>query len=179
MPRDNGDFFKDLRNEISTKQQRRTSYIRLKLTFLIGLFGIGSISINETPTKSLFYLIPLVILIFDLYIIGEDFTIKRAGMFLLFNPNVPQEERGWEKVVYANRNPVGKIAALLSSIFILFPTGIYLWNPESNGIFYWAWVGVSILVIISTWIYSRCLLKRLKKLKKYLKQEYPETASKP
>ena len=174
MPRDNGDFFKGLRDEIAAKQLRRTVYIRMKLTFIIGLFGIGSLSIAGSPTKSLFYLITLVVLIFDLYIIGEDFTIKRAGMFLQCNPDVPQEERRWEKIVFANRNPVGGVAALLSSMFVLIPAGIVLWNPKGNGMFYWAWVGASSFVIIGTWIYSHCLLMKLKKLRKDLNKEFPE-----
>lgn len=177
MPRDDGDFFKDLRNEIGEFQKRRTSYIQAKLAFLVGLLGVGSISISSFPTSPLLYLTTFVVLVFDLYILGEDFGSKRAGLFLQKNIKSPPEERRWERTAFANRNPVGGIASLLSSLFVIIAAGISLFILKQNGTLYWIWVSLSISVIIATWTYSRILLSRLNKLRKFLDLEFKSEQS--
>ena len=172
MPRDDGDFFKDLRSEIGEFQRRRTSYIRMKLSFLVGLLGGGNVSVASVPTSSLLYLTPLVVLIFDLYILGEDFGSKRAGMFLMVNPKTPGEERRWERTAFSNRNPVGGIASLISSLFVLIAAAISIYIKDASGVFYWLWVSLSVAVITSTWIYSRILLTKLKKLSSFFDKEF-------
>ena len=80
--RKDGDFINGLREEILSGQERRSKYVILKLSFIVGLFGIGSMTISSVSLNSLIYLVPLVVAIFDLYILGEDFGVKRAGRFI-------------------------------------------------------------------------------------------------
>ena len=64
------DFFNDLRTEIRETQERRAKIVHQKFTYIIGLLGIGSISIGSFQPLSLLYIAPLIAFTFDLYIIG-------------------------------------------------------------------------------------------------------------
>lgn len=69
--RDDGDFIKDLRAEIAATQLRRHQHIRAKVIFVVSLLGLGVASPLSTETTPLLYLTTLVVLIFDLQILGE------------------------------------------------------------------------------------------------------------
>jgi hypothetical protein len=169
--RDNGDFVKDLRNEIYMGQERRTKYVLYKLSFIVGIFGVGSIKIGSVPLSPLLYLTTLVVLVFDLYILGEDFGVKRAGRFLIGSPAAPAEERRWERTVQVNRDPVTGIARFISSIIVLLFATLALWKTQHSSIFYYMWIFLSFSTIILISIYSHFLVGRLRKLDDYLKKK--------
>jgi hypothetical protein len=169
--RDNNDFIGELRKEIATGQERRSKYVVIKLTFIVGLFGIGSITISSTPLLPLIYLIPLVVFIFDLYILGEDFGVKRAGRFIRGSPYAPIEEIRWESAVHDNRDPITHIANALSSFIVIIVAGVTLWNSEHTSIFYIIWSMLSVLLVMISCIYGFILVRRMKKLDKYLKND--------
>ena len=80
--RDDGDFLKDLRAEIAAGQQRRANLVQVKLGALIGIFGLGSIKPNSVPAISLLHIVPLIIFVFDLTLIAEDFGDQARGSVL-------------------------------------------------------------------------------------------------
>lgn len=169
MRRDNGDFLKDLRTEIAASQLRRVNYIRLKLGAIVGIFGLGSARFNSLPTDFLLCLTPLVVFVFDLYITGEDFAIKRAGRFILYNPCVPGEEKRWERTVRENRNPVAPFAHLITSLIFLGIAALYLLHIQAQyPIYYWAWFAFGCAFLLSSWWYEQILVKRLKEVDQYL-----------
>ena len=173
--RSNDDFIGELRKEIATGQERRSKYVVLKLSFIIGLFGIGSMKISTVSLEPLIYLIPFVVFVFDLYIIGEDFGIKRAGKFIKGSPSAPTEERRWEETVFENRDPVTQIASIVSSLVVIIISAIALWKSEKNSALYLTWCIFSAILIILTWIYGFVLVRKTKKLEKYLKEhQIPE-----
>jgi len=109
--RDNGDFIQDLRREIESTQARRHKYVLAKLAFVTGLLGfvtgllgVGLAGKDSTATGQLLYLVPLVTFVFDLYILGEDFSVKRAGRFIRESAGSPDEERTWERAVTRTRD---------------------------------------------------------------------------
>src|SRR6185503_3161329 len=78
------DFIKHLREEKLQTQTSRTKYVTQKLAYATGLLALGSLksgsgSVDLSP---LLYSVPLLALAFDLYILGEDYSVKRIGCFL-------------------------------------------------------------------------------------------------
>jgi phosphate/sulfate permease len=163
LGRDNGDFLKDLRAEIAASQQRRVSFVKMKLTAILSIFGLGSIKVEFLPTSLLPALVPLVVLVFDLFIIGENFGIRRAGKFFLSSSVAPEEERRWEYFAKAKRDPATAIANPVSSLIFLLVAAIYLWGPleRQRPVVYWIWFAISAIFLLGTWVYSRRIVGKL------------------
>jgi len=159
--RDDGDFIKDLRAEILATQERRSAIIRQKFLFVVGLLGIGSISITgKIETLWMLYLAPLVAFSFDLYIYGEDFGVKRAGAFIRKeSTNSPKNEKDWEKYVNKNRDPLARMSGMLLSMLVLLGAAIGLWVEEREAVLYWVWIAVNVLAIIGLRMYRRHLAR--------------------
>jgi hypothetical protein len=167
--RDNSDFLKDLRSEIETSQQRRANFVKMKLGAIIGIFGLGSIKINNIPTTFILFLVPLIVLVFDLFIIGEDFGVKRAGRFILDNPAAPDQEQRWERTVRDNRDPASGLANLIASTIFLIISALFLWHVDiERTLFFWIWLAISFLLLLNSWIYSQILIRKLWRLNNYL-----------
>ena len=159
--RDDGDFLKDLRAEIMATQERRFSFIRQKFVFVVGLLGVGSISITgKLDTLWVLYLAPLVAFSFDLYVYGEDFGVKRAGAFMRKqSTNVPQNEREWEEFVGRNRDPLTKAAGTLLSFLVLLGAAAGLLAAGKPTPWYWPWIGLNLAAIIGLRFYRRHLTR--------------------
>jgi hypothetical protein len=161
---DDEDFIKDLRAEIRETQERRAAYVRQKFTYVVGLLGIGSISIGNLQFLSLLYLAPFIAFTFDLYILGDDFAIKRAGGFLgRDGSKAPQEEKEWEKRCRDNRDPFSKIAGPFLSVLVLIASIVVLYPQGDNNSLYWFWISVNILILIGICTYSHILNKKVQK----------------
>jgi hypothetical protein len=160
--RDDGDFIKDLRAEIAAGQQRRASFVKMKLTAIISIFGLGSIKVSFLPTSLLLGLVPLIVLVFDLFIIGENFGIRRAGRFILTSSGAPPEEIRWESIVKEKRDPASAIANPVSSLIFLVIAASYLWRAlEQQRPVYWSWLALSAALLFGSWIFGRVILRKL------------------
>ena len=184
MGRDNCDFLRDLRGEIAAGQQRRSSLIRMKIAATIGLFGLSSFKIVNGSESSFFYLayfLPFVVLVFDLFIAGEDFSVKRGGRFMLLSEHAPDEEKCWEKVVNQNRPPYSKIAHVVASSIFMIVAAVSLWpQSKNNQRFYWSWILLSVISLSLSGVYHMTLKNRLDEIEKYLKDSVdsnPTTSS--
>jgi hypothetical protein len=151
--KENGDFLKELRGEIESTQVRRASYIKAKLAFVVSMIGVGSISIVKAETTALLYLAPFVAYIFDFYVFGEDFGIRRAGAFFRKSTSAPKEEILWERTVKNNRDPFSKIAGIGSSILVLLISATLIYKDEPSTVYCW-WLLVNIAVLCIIWLYS-------------------------
>ncbi len=143
------DFLKELRDEIGRSQDRRTTYIKYKLMFNVSLLGIGSASIinsstNKLMISSLLYIVPLVGLVFDLYIFGEDFGVKRAGAFIKNSGEAAFTETLWEKFVEKNRDWYSYVANPVSSLLIVAGATFGILKSKPNLILFTLWLLVSI-----------------------------------
>jgi hypothetical protein len=149
--RTDGKFISDLRAEISDSQKRRTGYVKTKLVFIVGLLGIGSLSSLKDVfrTAELLYLIPIISFVFDLYILGEDFGIKRAGRFIASSPTVPAEEKLWEKAVEKNRDLLSFFAGPISTLVAASAAavGIHFYSSLSSQLLL-PWSILSILIVL-------------------------------
>lgn len=148
--RDNGDFIQDLRREIESTQARRHRYVLAKLAFVTGLLGVGLAGKDSAATGQLLYLVPLVTFVFDLYILGEDFSIKRAGRFIRESADSPDEERTWEKAVTRTRDwfsyfagPLSSALALVAAIF-----GLRLLRAGAAPVWWIALGAIFVLVVL-------------------------------
>ena len=99
------DIIDSLRREISETQKRREKVNTLKIAFVTGLLGLGSLKLdgNGDATYRLLYLAPLAGLFFDLLILGEHFSIRRIGKFFRTECN-DEGEHKWQKFVKENRD---------------------------------------------------------------------------
>lgn len=173
--RDNGSFIADLRKQIMNSQECRTAFVRQKLTFIISFLGIGSISfaIENVDMKAwiLLYLAPIVALVFDFYIIGESFTIKRLGVFVRESPKTPSEEKLWEKCISKHRGMLPKLGTMASSIMILIAAMTILWINQKANLFYVVWVISISLILFILWRIDKQNYKRLKKFENSISKE--------
>jgi len=147
--RDNGDFIQDLRREIESTQARRHKYVLAKLAFVTGLLGVGLAGKDSIATGQLLYLVPLVTFVFDLYILGEDFSVKRAGRFIRESAGSPDEERTWERAVIRTRDwfsyfagPLSSALALVAAIF-----GLRLLKTGAAPV-WWIVLGVVFVLVV-------------------------------
>ena len=162
--RDNGDFIKELRAEILNAQGRRAAYTKQKLTFLVGLISIGSISLTKINSSLLLSIIPVVAFIFDLWILGENFGIRRAGLFIRMSPYAPEEEKLWEEIVTGNRDLFARIAGQLSSLIILLLAAYILHGITKHHLLFWIWAGGTFVSILTIWIIDYKRNNTLKKI---------------
>jgi hypothetical protein len=172
--RTNEDFIGDLRKEIVAGMERRFKYVIYKLSFIIGLFSIGYLTISTIQFFPLLYLIPFVAFVYDLYILAEDFGVKRSGRFIKGSFAAPPEERRYEKMVRINREPFRKYASIASSLIVIFFSVIILWYSQKNNIFYYIWLITVLIFVLLTFIYDKRLVRKNKSIDEYLKTEEKE-----
>jgi len=164
--RDDGDFITDLRKQIMQSQDRRFNFIRQKSTFVISFLGIGSISFVSLSIDMkiwiLLYLAPIIALVYDFYIIGESFNIKRMGVFIRECPKAPFEEGLWEICISKNRPVMPKIGMMVSTILVLLAAMLVLWIYEKVNIIYILWVIINFSTLFVLWQADKQNNKKIK-----------------
>jgi hypothetical protein len=149
------DFRARLRNELVSSQQTRAALIRQKLVFIIGTLGLGTVSRSWHDSPSMLYLVPLIATVFDLYVAGEDFGVKRAGAYLSSSSlSAAADEMAWERFAEANRDHFSRIANPLASVLALLGAAGVLWLTERESGIYWLWLLGFLAVIGLVWTAS-------------------------
>ncbi|MBI4809888.1 MAG: hypothetical protein HY800_00240 [Ignavibacteriales bacterium] len=160
------DFINNLRTEIQNTQIQRAKLVSQKFTFVIGLLGIGSLSIGNVHTQFLLFITPIIAFTFDLYITGFDFGVRRVGGFLgRKSSEACDEEKNWERFVRKNRDTFVKIGGPLLSILVLVASIIVLWSDYNNVWYFWLWMAVDFLMLIWVWYYSYRLNKIIENIR--------------
>ena len=158
--RDAGDFISDLRAEIEAGKAKRADYVKQKMFFAIGLLSVGNFETNRAEDGSLIvllYLVPLVVIAFDLFIIGEDFGVKRAGKFIATSQGAPEEEKSWECEIPDNRSSAPAFANITaSSLAIIAATvGIGINDP---GKWFGLWMVASFSSLSLVYFYGKSIV---------------------
>ena len=111
------EFLKHLHKEKLKTQAERAKYIFSKLAFITGLFGLGSLKIGNVTANGVFFLIPVIVIGYDLYINAADSSIKKIGAFLGKNNKAGSgdSEKAWEKSSGDNRDKIAPLASCLLS----------------------------------------------------------------
>jgi hypothetical protein len=163
------EFIKHLHAEKLKAEKARTEYTLRKLAYATTLLGLGSLNIdfgriigagNATPAGNihlglLLYLAPWVALASDLYILAEDYSVKRFGAFLWKNsPDVL--ERGWEEWVSENRDPFGPVAMPVLTTVLLIAAALILWaGGSAAGPVFWGWLFLTLPIPWILYLYYR------------------------
>lgn len=168
---DETEFLKHLRSEKLKAEEARTTYTLKKLAYATTLLGLGSLDIDIGQITAigpinlgyLLYLAPWVALAFDLYILAEDYSVKRFGAFLWKNsPDVL--ERGWEEWVSENRDPFAPFAMPALTTLVLIAAALIIWiGGSAEGPIFWGWLILTPLVTWVLYVFYRWLRKRARK----------------
>jgi len=140
---DETEFLKHLREEKLAAEELRGTYILRKLAYATALLGVGSLSIERFKLSFLLYLVPLVAFAFDLYILAEDYSVKRFGAFL-GSRSTDTLERRWEKWIAQNRDPFAPFAMpLLTTLLFLGAAAVIWFEGSTIGPIYWWWLALA------------------------------------
>lgn len=147
MNEKNSEFLKHLHDEKLKTQDARTSYVNRKLIFATALLGAGSASTETFNLSILLYLVPFVTIAFDLYILGEDYSVKRIGGFL-GSTSYDTHEKEWEKWVSKNRDPFALFSMpLLTTLVIIGAAAVLsLKNITICMEFFLLWLSIALLL---------------------------------
>jgi hypothetical protein len=126
-----------LQEEKMKSQEHRAALVTRKLTWVTGLFALGTLRVRGAwPVESqvLLFLVPVVSLVFDLYILGEDYGIKRIGAFVR-TEMAASATAAWERWVSDRRDRFSWSALPVSSGIILAgAAALVLRGPENRGV---------------------------------------------
>jgi hypothetical protein len=146
-------FMEYLYKEKNIHKNHRFSLIQRKLLFIGALLGISSLPSLDGRFDIDIYIItctiPFMAIAYDIFILAEDYKIKRIGAFLLgkCDKSLCLDEKQWESFVKDNRE---KLAAygniLLTVLSFIAATVVLLYfkgQPESPS----DWLNVVLLLI--------------------------------
>jgi len=148
----NTEFLKHLRDEKLATEEVRANYTFRKLAYATALLGAGSLSFERLDLSFLLYLVPFVAIAFDLYILAEDYSVKRIGAFLgASSPDAV--ERHWEKWIAQNRDRFAPVAMPVLTILLTTGAAFVIWFQGSYlGRYYWPWLIVSVILTVALFV---------------------------
>lgn len=178
MMEEKRDFLSELYEEKITSQKRRGDLVIKKLSWVTGLLAAGVINLkiveNElkisTETSFLVYVVPVISLVFDLYILGENYGIKRMGCFIRLTMR-GTVDGDWETFVSPRRDVFSGFALFFSSLIILISSAIVLWYLTTDHYLLYIWVVILFILLIS--VHSMAF-RQLSALDKMTYQKYLE-----
>jgi len=158
-------FLASLTNEKLKSQEQRASLISRKLGWVTGLFALGAIKLPlEIESQVLLYLAPIVALVFDLYILGENFGIKRMGAYVKeFHQNCPEAQ--WERWLGlpGRRDRFSWYALPLSTMVITLGSALLLYTHTNNCVL-GSWLAIVSAVGFGIYFHADKVLKELDKV---------------
>jgi hypothetical protein len=150
-----------LRDEIVSAQGVRAGLVREKLIFVVGALGLGTVSKGWLDSPALLLLVPVVASIFDMYIAGEDFHVKRIGGFLGATvDDASREEAAWEALAELNPDRFSQVANPGSSLLAIGGAALVVWKPTVQ---MWLWLNVSLVATTTIWTLSHIHNRRIRR----------------
>lgn len=154
-----------LRAEILNAIQQRQKLDLAKISFITVFFGLGGIKLNDVSLlKEIYFLIPIIAICFDMLIQGQNFTIRRIGLFLK-NYSRDRLEREYEVFMDENRDKFFKYSSLIITILSLIIAGIlviYIKGFEALTPLECIWFGIMVILIILIHSRSGSIISSLK-----------------
>ncbi len=156
-------FLERMHKEKIESQKRRGDFNIRKFLFVGALFSVGAAKLpKEIDLALILYIVPFVSICFDLYILGEDYGIKRIGSFIRAHaPNT--HESKWEGWVGQRPDPFATYAVPILTILILVACVAVLWPNEKSKLLFWIWLSLNFGTTAFLFMYSRSLRHRLLK----------------
>lgn len=177
------EFLSDLRKEIMATQDARLKLTLQKLLFITGLLGIGSsLATNNSVKDSAnpVLLAPLIAYIYDFFIEGENFGIRRIGTFIKNLNLAPKSERVWEEIlnekkegffifpsIYKHRDIFASIANPFATLITCAISIYYLLVVLQLGCVFNIWYVGIVGLLFASWLYikSKIMVTRLDNFK--------------
>ena len=162
-------FISKLRDEILESQKRRHDFIIRKLTYTTSLLGLClfKIPIGQTvfDLTLLLFIVPIIAVAFDLYIVAEDYGIKRIGEFFSRDESETCEvEKYWEKTfVKKYNNRFAPVAFFVVTILLLLTSSSLLFQTNINVSYIIILIIIVLLAEVFLLIYSLILRNTLSK----------------
>lgn len=175
-------FLTEIYKEKITAQKRRGDLVAKKLAWVTGLLAAGIVNLKFVyagieifKTNSfLVYVAPVISLVFDLYILGENYGIKRMGCFIRMTMK-DTPDGNWESFVSPRRDVFSGFALFFSSMIILISSAIVLWHLNGNRDIFYYWIVILSILLISA---HTSAFRQLSALDKMTYQEYSEEKDK-
>ena len=170
MEESDQEFLRALHEEKIRTQDERAELATNKLTFIAVLFGLSSVNIGIDIANLywLLYLVPLVAISYDLYIMSADSRIKRIGVFLGQSPSsvAGEAEREWERFSTMHKDGLGPSANMFVSVIVTVGASIFVRSqrmcPQGpTKLFFAFWMVGSLSAIIALWIQHKMLVCRI------------------
>ena len=156
-------LIKSLTDEKLKAQERRSTFNIRKLVFVGGLFSLGVVkNPYYIDFKLVLFIVPFISICFDLYILGEDYGIKRIGGYIRENFKT-EPESNWEDWVGNHRDPFATYVVPLLSLIVLVASASILMKSDQNVFLFSIWIILNIVAIIFNLIYSQYLRNKLLK----------------
>lgn len=165
-----GEFLRALHEEKIRTQNERADLVTRKLTFITVLFGLSSVNlgIRIADICWLLYLVPLVAISYDLYIMSADSRIKRIGIFLGRHPisMAGEAEQEWEEFCTAYRDSLAPSANMFFSIIVTFGAAVFIRSQQTGlegyaELWFAFWLVASLMLIIALWMRHQVLIKSI------------------
>ena len=139
-----------LREEINESKKMRHEFVMRKFAFSTGLLGVGALVTKENLLENidfaaLLYLVPLVAVAFDFYILAEDYRIKRVGEFLKRGQALSQEDKDWEAFCSKHPNKLAAFAYVLVTALYFTGSAIVILQNDPNQVFFYSWAAVIVI----------------------------------
>jgi hypothetical protein len=157
----NSEFIKRMHEEKLESQKRRAEFNIKKFLFVGALFSIGAAKLpQEIDLTLVLYIVPAISICFDLFILGEDYGIKRIGGFIRSNC-ADTIDATWENWVGSQRDPFATFAVSLLTLLVLVASVAIMWSTQKGFIWFWIWLSLNASATVFLFKYSQHLRKRL------------------
>jgi hypothetical protein len=170
MEKSDQEFLRALHDEKIRTQNERAELVTRKLTFITILFGLSSVNleIEIADIIWLLYLVPLVAISYDLYIMSADSRIKRIGIFLGRHPVsvAGKPEREWERFCTIYRDGLAPSANMFFSFIVTIGAALFIhsqrsWSLSYMRLWFAVWLIISLAVIVALWLRHQTLINSL------------------
>jgi len=165
-------FMKYLYEEKNLHKNHRFLFVQRKLLFIGTLLGFSSLSLLDNVLdinfSKMVYLVPLIAIAFDIFILAEDFKVKRIGAFLSEKCQMCSDEKKWEFFVRNNREPLAAYGTVLLTILAFLASASILiierWISD-NYIDWWSlflFLAIMLLYVIYYWKWMKSIRNIIK-----------------
>lgn len=172
----NKDFLGELRKELMLTQNARLKLTLQKLLFITGLLTLGSFFEGKNPAINPLLLAPIISIVFDLFIEGENFGIPRIGIFLKLYKKTPKPERIWETVLnmrnekksiaqkhfprYKHRDIFVMWANPFATLIVYYIILVFVYYKQELLGNFAIWYAIIVIFLLVYWLYSKAIIMK-------------------
>ena len=119
-----------LREEMQQVRRSRFQCQLAKVTAVGSLIGAGALLTKQSDTYMLFYIVPFVAVAFDLFALGESFTMRRMHTFV--KKRSSGAEKQWQDYVAKHPNRYTAYGNLGITVLCALGCGVIIWQEKRD-----------------------------------------------